>query len=108
MMAQSLAVHAHSHPTAFALVTADVASDGGSAANDMVDPHAPAPGQPFDADPDCPICKQSYSGGQYVAPSAALFALPAYINIRIVRFVERAPSGRLVSHSWQTRAPPTA
>jgi hypothetical protein len=104
MMAQSFAVHAHSHPAASLALTADIADATGSAATEPGGPHAPA--HPLGDDPDCPTCKQSYSGGQFVAPSAALFALPAFINVRIARFVERAPRARVLSHSWQTRAPP--
>ena len=108
MMAQSLAVHAHSHPAAGSILSVGVTADDSASASDRGDEHRPAPVHPLNGDPDCPICKQSYSGGQFVVPSAALFALPGFINFRIASVAERAPPVGIVSHSWQTRAPPTA
>jgi hypothetical protein len=112
MLLQTVAVHAHSH-AGVALPGSSVSADGPDAVS--TDPggsagqQAPAGPHPLQDDPaNCPICKQSHGGGQFFAPTAALFALPAFINVSLAVFDLRGPTPRTASYSRQTRAPPTA
>jgi hypothetical protein len=60
------------------------------------------------AQPDCPVCQSAHQNGQYLRPSAATFALPAFVNYRGVEFSRLPAALEAVSHSWQGRAPPQA
>lgn len=76
----------------------------------------PAPGKfapqdkyPANDDPaNCPICQEILHAGQFVAPSAIVFALPteavAVVPLSLALFTPREAA----SHNWQGRAPPHA
>ena len=72
---------------------------------------APVPGPPpipIDEDQNCPLCQQFHGAGQFFAPSAALFALPSFANVRIVPLDIAAVPEHQPSHNWRGRAPPQA
>jgi hypothetical protein len=98
---QSLVVqpHIHAQPSGTALAMDISSSDGGP-----TDSHDPLE----QAQPDCPVCQSAHQNGQYLRPSAATFALPAFVNYRGVEFSRLPAALEAVSHSWQGRAPPQA
>ncbi len=57
---------------------------------------------------DCPVCQSAHQNGQFLKPSAAVFALPALVNYRGIEFTQLSAAYEAVSHSWQGRAPPQA
>jgi hypothetical protein len=66
------------------------------------------PHVPIDEDQNCPLCQQFHSAGQFFAPTAALFVLPAFVNIRMVALDVAAVTEHQPSHDWRGRAPPQA
>ena len=75
---------------------------------------APTGKRPVDKFPDsddpsnCPICQEFHASGAFVAPTAAVLALPFYIHLSLIVFREPTVAIRVLSHSWQDRAPPEA
>jgi hypothetical protein len=113
---QSFIVQTHVHaPGAVAPRTAISESSGAATfvAVALADDPAPAPvpGKPripIDEDQNCPLCQQFHGAGQFFAPSAALFALPSFANVRIVPLDIAALPQHQPSHNWRGRAPPQA
>lgn len=107
---QILVVQTHVHKTAFAeSPAASVTLAGDNAApsgpdNTPSPDNAPAQNHAI----DCALCHQFQTVGQFFAPSAALFALPGYANVRRISYTAPAHEPRALSHAWRGRAPPIA
>ena len=107
---QILVVQTHVQKPAFAesssaslTVVGDTAASPVTGDNSSPD-NAPAQSHAI----DCALCHQAHTAGQYFAPSAALFALPGYANVRRISYAAPAHEPRSVSHAWHGRAPPIA
>ncbi|HEV2562006.1 MAG TPA: hypothetical protein VGT78_07675 [Rhizomicrobium sp.] len=101
---QSYVTQTHIHG---AFVSSDVAKISKQVAGKT--PSEPGDKYPANDDPaNCPICQEILHAGQYVAPGAIVFALPAetvaIIPVRLaIPIIVKA-----VSHGWRGRAPPQA
>lgn len=97
---QSLSVqpHIHAQPseTGFSLDISD--GDDGSVGEIPIE----------QAQTDCPACQSEQQQRQFLRPSDATFALPAFINYRGIEITELPTADNAASHSWQGRAPPQA
>jgi hypothetical protein len=111
MAVQSLIVQTHLHaPVLIAGATAATAQDVAFFAA-IPDERTSKPAQPhvpIDEDQNCPICQQFHGAGQFFAPSAPLFALPAFVNVRFVTLDTAHLATHPPSQNWRGRAPPIA
>lgn len=101
---QSYATQTHIHG---AFVSSDVVKISKQVAGKT--PNEPRDKYPANDDPaNCPICQEIMHAGQYVTPSAIVFALPAE-TIAVIPISLDAPLiVKAVSHGWRGRAPPQA
>jgi hypothetical protein len=107
MMLQSFVVQTHVHRAGEAGFISAIADD--TAGKAAPAGKAPADKIPANDDPaNCPLCQEFGHNGAFVAPTAAVLALPFYIHLSLIVFHQPAPAVRALSHAWQGRAPPSA
>lgn len=104
---QSYATQTHIHIVKPASSISDIAKISNQTAGK--NQSEPRDKYPANDDPaNCPICQEIMHAGQYVTPSAIVFALPAE-TISIVPISLAIPIiVKAVSHGWRGRAPPQA
>jgi len=67
----------------------------------------PQKNTPANDDPaNCPICQAVAHSGQFISPSAIVFALPSEVVAIIPLSLAIAIAQERASHNWQSRAPP--
>ena len=102
---QSLVIQPHIHgPITPETGLATAALDGGLLIADESGKNTPL-------EPDqnnCPMCQSAHQNGHYLKPVAASFALPHFVNYRIVERDQSPAIVAVASHDWQGRAPPQA
>lgn len=107
MMLQNFVVQTHVHRPGengiISAISGDVAAKAEPAGK------APKDKFPINEDPaNCPLCQEFQHNGAFVAPGAAVLALPFYVRVSLIVFRQPALAVRALSHAWHGRAPPEA
>ena len=101
---QSYVTQTHIHG---AFVSSDVAKISKQVGGKT--PSEPHDKYPANDDPaNCPICQEILHAGQYVAPGAIVFALPAETVAIIPVSLDTPPIVKAIWQGWRGRAPPQA
>ena len=83
-----------------------VKADTGKAAK-LTGKISPQKKLPADDPANCPICQAVAHSGQFLTPAAIGLVLPSETVVIVPLAIAANAARETISHSWQSRAPPT-